>query len=53
MRYFTLWDNSYETFKMIKLPKFGNNYYETFKMMKLPKFGPSILIFESQTEETF
>ena len=30
-----------------------NNYYETFKAMKLPKFGLSILIFESQTEETF
>ena len=37
----------------MKLPKFGNNYYETFKTIKLPKFGPSILIFEGQTEETF
>ena len=33
--------------------KQNNNYYETLMTMKLPKFGLSILIFESQTEETF
>ena len=30
-----------------------NNYYETLMTMRLPKFGLFILIFESQTEETF
>ena len=36
-------NNYYETFKMIKLPKFrNNNYYETFKTIKLPKFELSI-----------